>query len=84
MAKISTETIENLREFIDRGCDHAGTQEVVDDIVYETLKELGADCPFGDEIGLFDGDSEFCTLDEFANAFWDKAIEKILHVLKTE
>lgn len=41
---------------MNRGCDYAGTQEIVDDLVYETLKEIGTAYPYGDEITLFDGD----------------------------
>lgn len=84
MAKISDKTINNLREFMNRGCDYAGTQEVVDDLVSETLGELGSKYPYGDEIGLVDADGEFCTASEFANTFWDKAIICVLNVLKTE
>lgn len=84
MSKISKKTINNLKEFCSRGCDYAGTQEVVDDLVTETLKEIGTKYPYGDEISLFDGDDEFSTVDEFANIFWDKAVEKILNVLETE
>lgn len=84
MAKISEETIENLREFMSRGCDYAGTQEVVNDLVYETLKELGTEYPYGDEISLFDGDDQFSSVEEFANLFWDKAVGCILNVLQTE
>lgn len=84
MAKISKKTINNLREFMDRSCEYAGTQEVVDDLVTETLKEIGTEYPYGDEVSLFDGDDHFCTVGEFANIFWDKAVEKILNVIKTE
>ncbi len=84
MAKVSRKTINNLREFMDRSCEYAGTQEVVDDLVYDTLKEIGTEYPYGDEISLFDGDDHFCTLDEFANIFWDNAVEAILHVIETE
>ena len=78
------EKINNLREFLSRGCDYAGTQEVINDLVYETLKEIGTDYPYGDEVSLFDGIDHFCTVDNFANLFWDKAVEKILNVLETE
>lgn len=84
MAKISKKTIENLREFMDRGCEYSGTQETVDDLVYETLTEIGTASPYGDEVSLFDGDDQFSTVGEFANLFWDKAVEKILNVLETE
>lgn len=84
MAKISKKTINSLREFMDRGCEYAGTQEVVDNLVTETLEEIGTEYPYGDEISLFDGDDQFSTVGEFANIFWDKAVEKILNVLETE
>ena len=84
MSKISEETIENLREFMDRGCDYAGTQEVVDDLVCETLRELGSEYPYGEDVGLIDCEREFSTVENFANLFWDKAVEVILNVIETE
>ena len=84
MAKISKKTINNLREFLDRGCDYAGTQEIVDDLVHETLEAIGTEYPYGDEISLFDGDDQFSSVEEFANLFWDKAVECILNVIATE
>ena len=84
MAKISGETIDNLKEFMSRGCDYAGTQEVVNDLVHKVLKEIGTEYPYGDEISLFDGDDQFSSVEEFANLFWDKAIECILNVIATE
>ena len=84
MSKISKKTISDLEEFFDRGCDYSGTQEIVDGLVHETLKEIGTEYPHGDEISLFDGDEQFGTVEEFANIFWDKSIEKILNVLRTE
>ena len=53
-------------------------------MVYETLREIGTASPYGDEVSLFDGDDQFSTVGEFANLFWDKAVEKILNVLETE
>ena len=84
MGKLSKKDMEELREFLGRGCNYAGTQEVVNDLVAETLKEIGTEYPYGDEISLFDGDDQFSTVDEFANIFWDKAIEKILNVIETK
>lgn len=84
MAKISKKTINNLREFTSRGCEYSGTQEVVNDLVHITLKEIGTQYPYGDEVTLFDGDDQFSTVEDFANLFWDKAVEKILNVLETE
>ena len=84
MVKISKKTINNLKEFMDRGCEYSGTQEVVDDLVHETLEEIGTEYPYGDEVNLYDGDDPFSSVEGFANIFWDKAVEKILHVLETE
>lgn len=84
MGKLSKKDMGELREFLGRGCDYAGTQEVVNNLVAETLKEIGTEYPYGDEISLFDGDDQFSTVDEFANIFWDKAIEKILNVVETQ
>ena len=83
MAKISKKTIENLREFLDRGCDYAGTQDLVDEITTEVLRGLKSKS-YGDEIGLADADGEFSTVEEFANMFWDRAVVAFLNVLATE
>ena len=84
MSKIPKKTIRNLEEFLSRGCDYSGTQEIVDGLVHETLKEIGTEYPYGDEVSLFDGDDQFSSVEEFANVFWDKAVENILNVLRTE
>lgn len=62
---------------MNRGCDYAATQEVVTEIANEALKESGC------ELCQWDGD-EVCNVEDFANIFWDKAVEKILNVLATE
>lgn len=85
MAKISKKTIENLREFLDRGCEYAGTQETVQEIADETLKEVGCKTCLSDEALIIgEGTETVCTVDQFADCFWDKAVEKILNVLSTE
>ena len=83
MAKISKKTIENLREFLSRDCDYAGTQDRVDEITTEVLRVLKSKS-YGDEIGLVDADGEFSTVEEFANMFWDVAVADFLNVLATE
>lgn len=83
MAKISKKKIEELREFLSRGCDYAGTQETVDEIKAEVLEEMG--CEYSaDEVGLEWGTKVYGVVDDFADIFWDKAVEKILNVLSTE
>ena len=82
MAKISKKTIESLREFLDRGCDYAGTQETVTEIANEALRENGCELCQCDDASVCDWDGdEVCTVEDFANVFWDKAVEKILNVL---
>lgn len=85
MAKISKKTMENLEDILNRGCDYAATQEVVTEIANEALKESGCElCQCDDAMVVdWDGD-EVCDVEEFANIFWDKAVEKILNVLATE
>lgn len=83
MAKISKKTIESLRDFLSRGCDYAGTQEAVDELKYKALKKMGCDYT-ADEVGLeWDGEG-LGTIDDFADNFWDLAVENFLNVLKTE
>lgn len=85
MGKISKKTIENLREFMNRGCEYSGTQEIVNDLMNESLRKMGAEIIQADDVGLIDWDDETIgTLDDFTNIFWDKAVEKILNVLETE
>ncbi len=85
MAKISKKTIENLREFLNRGCDYAGTQERVKELADEALKECGCEICQSDDATIIDWDEDtICTVDEFANIFWDKAVENFLNVLSTE
>lgn len=84
MSKIPKKTINNLEEFLNRGCEYSGTQEIVGELVHETLKEIGTQYPYGEDISLFDGDDQFSSVEEFANIFWDKAVEGILNVLRTE
>ena len=83
MAKISKKTINNLREFLSRGCEYTGTQEQVDEITTEILRVLKSKS-YGDEVALVDDDGEFSTVEEFANMFWDIAVERILNVLETK
>ena len=69
---------------MDRDCDYSGTQEIVDDLIHKVLKEIGTEYPYRDEVNLFDGDDHFSDVGEFADLFWDKAVECILNVITTE
>ena len=85
MGRLSKRDMEELREICSLGCDYSGTEEIVSDLVHDTLKEMGGtDLRSADEIGLTDGESEFATLDDFITVFWDKAVEKILNVVETQ
>lgn len=83
MGKLSKKDMEELRETCSLGCEYSGTEEIVNDLIAETLKEIGTDTPYADEIGLTD-DKEFATLDDFVRIFWEKAVEKILNVVETQ
>ena len=51
----------------------------------EALKEAGCEICQSDDATITDWDDDtVCTVDEFANIFWDKAVESILNVLITE
>lgn len=81
MAKISKKTIESLREFLDRGCDYAGTQETVTEIANEALRENGCELCQCDDASVCDWDGdEVCTVEDFANVFWDKAGVRGFHL----
>lgn len=74
MAKISKKTITELEDILSRGCDYADTQSVVTEYANETLKELGCELCQADDASVVDWDEDtICTVEDFANAFWDKA-----------
>lgn len=88
MGKLSKKDIEEMREFCSLGCEYSGTEEVVSEIVYETLESMDKSgmktvMRTADEIGLVDG-KEFATLDDFVRIFWEKAVEKILDIVETQ
>lgn len=85
MAKISKKTIESLREFLNRGCEHGATQDIVNDLMNKSLRDMGTEIIQADDVALLDWDGDTIgTLDTFANIFWDKVVEDILNVLETE
>lgn len=85
MAKISKKTIEELGDILNRGCDYADTQTVVTEYANEALKECGCEICQSDDATIVDWDDDtICTVDDFANIFWDKVVEGILNVLKTQ
>ena len=75
MAKISKKTIEELEDILNRGCDYADTQTVVTEYANEALKESGCELCQCDDAMVVDWDEDtVCTVEEFANIFWDKAV----------
>lgn len=88
MGKLSKRDIEEIKEFLSRGCEYSGTEETISEIVYETLESMDKSgfhsyTRSADEIALVEDDA-FATLDEFVNIFWDKTVEKILCVIETQ
>lgn len=76
--------VDELREFLSRGCEYSGTQETINDWTSEVMKELGSKCAYIDEIELLDIDGKYYSLEDFVNLFWDKAVKGILNVIKTQ
>lgn len=88
MGKLNKKDMEELREFCSLGCEYSGTEEMVSELVHETLETMDKSgmktiMREADEIGLTD-DKEFATLDDFVRIFWGKAVEKILNVVETQ
>lgn len=82
MAKISKKTIEELEDILNRGCDYADTQTVVTEYANEALKESGCELCQCDDAMVVDWDEDtVCTVEEFANIFWDKAVEGMIRIL---
>ena len=83
MKAISRQTLEHIEEFLSRGCEYAGTQEVVDELVSDILMSHGINsCT--DEIILDDGNVNKLVLEDFVNEFWDAAMKMVMNVLVTE
>ena len=80
---ITKNNLEEIRDFLDRGCEFAGTQQIVDDIAADVLFEMGAEYPFPDEIELKEIDNEIGVLSDFAEKFWDKAVDAMMNVLES-
>lgn len=70
MSKLSKKDMEELREFMDRGCEYAGTQEIVDDLMNESLRKMGVKMIYAEDVQLVDWDeSSLGTLEDFCNNF---------------
>lgn len=82
--KLSKQTIQELREFLDRGCEYSGTQEILNDTVTDILNNLGSELISADEIGLTDGSVEVAVLQDFVDELWDRIVPMFLNVLETQ
>ena len=82
--ELKDKDFEEIREFLSRGNEYAGTQEVINDVVADILNNLESDLTEADEIGLTNGTCEFSTLQDFVNEFWDRSIDLFMNVLETQ
>lgn len=74
---------EYFRKILSRSCDCAGTQEAVDEVKKEVLKDMGCNCAVTD-VRLMVDKREYGTLNMFSDIFWDKVVEVVLNTLKNE
>lgn len=82
--KLSKQTINELREFLNRGCEYSGTQEILNDTVSDVLRCLDSELVSADEIGLTDGSIEFAVLQDFVDELWDRIVPMFINVLETQ
>ena len=84
MNAINENTLEHIREFLSRGCEYSGTQEIINETCHSILTEH-TKYPYSDDVFLVDlDDNTVMQLDEFVDKFWDAAVEMIMNVLATE
>lgn len=84
MGRMSKKDMEELREFCSLGCDYSGTEEVVLEVVDETLKELGSELGY-ECLYITDGDKGIdVDLEDFVRIFYEKVTENILNVVETQ
>lgn len=74
---------EYFRKILSRSCDCAGTQEAVDEVKKEVLKDMGCNCAVKD-VRLMVDTREYGTLDMFSDIFWDKVVEVFFCIWKNE
>lgn len=83
MAKIGKKTLEEIEDILSRGCNYADTQEVVHATFLETLDELGGVGDW-DEMAVEDLEGQMCVLQSLFELFYDKTIEKVMNILRTQ
>lgn len=83
MGKMSKKDMEELREFLNLGCDYAGTEEVVMETADAALKELGSELGY-ECLYITDDEDLVIELEYFIRAFYEKTVENILNVVETQ
>ncbi|MCI7129621.1 MAG: hypothetical protein MSA09_03485 [Lachnospiraceae bacterium] len=83
MAQIGEKTLEEIEEILDRGCEYADTQEVVHETFLATIDELGGVGDW-DEMAAEDLEGNMCVLQEMFEMFYDKTIENVMNILRTQ
>lgn len=82
MGKKITIDFDDLKEGLSRGCDYAGTQEVVHESFLESIEELGGVGDW-DEMAAVDLEGQICILQSLFEIFYDKTLEKILNFIES-
>lgn len=83
MGKMSKKDMEEIREFLNLGCDYAGTEEVVLEAADASLKELGSELGY-ECLYITDDEGLVIELEYFIRAFYEKTVENILNVVETQ
>lgn len=82
IGKKITIDFDDLKEWLSRGCEYAGTQEVVHESFLESMEELGGTGDW-DEVAAEDLEGQMCVLQSLFETFYDKTVEKILNYIES-
>lgn len=82
IGKKITIDFDDLKEGLSRGCEYAGTQEVVHESFLESMEELGGTGDW-DEMAAEDLEGQMCVLQSLFETFYDKTVEKILNYIES-
>lgn len=83
MARIGKRTLEEIEEILDRGCEYADTQEIVHSRFIEAVEELGGIGDW-DEMATTDLNDNTIVLQDLLELFYDKTIEGVMNILRTQ
>lgn len=87
MLKKQERIIDILKELLSRDGAYIDNVEIKKYIVDKTLEKIGAshqNINEHDKIYLFDDDKRLCSVYEFADLLWDKMVQDIISVLRTQ